>query len=240
MANNLICINKKLIQDLKGILPIYKDEKSKAATSIQNAWIESIHLDPLSGRLYVKGDRLHTILRMHSKADGQYFIEKTSKKHKIYNGNEIYIATDIIIGELNRRMVGANISKRSYLTYSEEILTTIRDTSEIRFKQEEIREIEEKLIKKLKGERIKQLRIKKDELTHKNLKRTSAEFAHIRQKSEHRMYAFSIHNGLIVNKETHALITQKNIHDENELLDLCMEMKWDITWYEIFLEKMEE
>lgn len=230
-------MKEKVINELKSILPFYEKGKNKTETSIVNAWIESICLDPLSGGLYVKAGRLHTILRLQTKADGQYFIDSIPEKKKISIDNEVYVATDEVIACLNRRMVGADLKKKKYLTYSEQILINIRDSDGVKLKQEEIRQIEEATIKQLKDKRIQHFNIKKDELTNAPLKKRSAEFSHIRKKSDYRIYACNIHNGLIVNKETHQIITSKNIHDEEELLSLCLKENWNTMWYDIYHEK---
>ncbi len=57
------------------------------------------------------------------------------------------------------------------------------------------------------------------------------------------MYNFmsdSIDNGLIVNKETHTLITAQGVNDENELLDLCKDNNWSIGWYDIYIENLSK
>ncbi len=46
-----------------------------------------------------------------------------------------------------------------------------------------------------------------------------------------------IDNGLLVNKETHRLITERGIQDEEELLALCQEQGWKTDWYGIYCSK---
>lgn len=227
-------IQEHIINNLKSILPRHKEGDNRTIASILNAWTESICLDPISGGLYVKVNRLHTILRLQTKADAQYLVESISDKKKIFIGEEVYVATSDVIYYLNERMIGADRRKKGYLTYSEKILKTIRDLPEIQLKQEEIRQLEEETIKHLKSKRIKHFKIKKDELTNEPLKKKTAEFSHIRKKSDYRIYACNIHNGLIVNQETHQVITGENIHDEDELLSLCIRLKWNTNWYETY------
>ena len=45
-----------------------------------------------------------------------------------------------------------------------------------------------------------------------------------------------IENGLIVNKETHKIITERGINEENELKLLCEEMGWDTNWYDDYIK----
>ena len=150
------------------------------------------------------------------------------------------IATAEIIRLLNQRMIGADLKKKEYLKYSEDILIAIRECADVQLSQEKIRQEEEKRIKQLKKQRIKQLNIKKDELTNKKLYLRTAEFSHIRKRSEYREYACSIYNGLIVNKEVHEYITKKNIHDEDELFDLCKQNNWNTVWYTEYIKRFPD
>lgn len=229
-------IKDTIVSDLKGRLPQFEKDNN-TATSIRNAWEKSIYLDNGSGALYVNVECLHTILRMQRKLDAHYLVERQlPARCKLEINDELYIATDEVMGILNRRMVGADPRKRSYIKYSEDLLITIREMPEVRLKQEDIRRLEEDLIKQLKKKRMKQLNITKDELTNKKLVKKTAEFSHIRKKSNYRMYACSIYNGLVVNKDIHDCITKENIQDEEELLELCLKMKWNTDWYKQYSE----
>ena len=228
-----------MIKDLKSRLPKYEKESS-AATAIMNAWENNIYLDNRSGVLYLGVDRLRDILRMHSKVDAHYLLEThISNKSKLEIEGKIYVSTDAIISVINKRMIGADLRKKSYLKYSEELLISTRELPEIKLKQEEIRQRENALIRQLKSKRIKELGVKLDELTNKKLKVSTAEFSHIRKKVDYPIYAYSIYNGLIVNKEVHKHITAQDIHDEHELLDLCIKMKWNTRWYEEYNKRFQ-
>jgi len=88
----------------------------------------------------------------------------------------------------------------------------------------------------LKKRRIKTYKIKFDELTGLPLDTKNSDFSHIRSFSLFPGLADNINNGLIVNKNTHKIITEKNINDEEELYDLCIEMNWQTNWYDEFKE----
>lgn len=91
--------------------------------------------------------------------------------------------------------------------------------------------------KKLKKKRIKKYKIELDELTKEKLDR-KCEFSHIRSCSMYKHLSDNIDNGLIINSETHQLITARGVNDEKELKDLCIEQKWCLDWYDIFLVNM--
>jgi len=90
----------------------------------------------------------------------------------------------------------------------------------------------------LKKKRINAYHIKNDELTNEPLKVRTAEFSHIRSVAMYKFISDSIDNGLIVNKETHKIITAEGVNDENELLSLCHSRNWSVDWYDIFVEKL--
>lgn len=79
----------------------------------------------------------------------------------------------------------------------------------------------------MKKIRIKKYKIDKDELTRETL-RSGNEFSHIRSCSMYKHLSDNMDNGLIVNKNTHKLITERGINDEEELRDLCMEQNWNL------------
>ena len=43
-----------------------------------------------------------------------------------------------------------------------------------------------------------------------------------------------IENGLIVNKETHDIITKENVQNEDDLYSLCIKNNWNINWYDYY------
>ena len=82
--------------------------------------------------------------------------------------------------------------------------------------------------------------IKEDELTGKNIDIRTCEFSHIRSVSMYQEYSDNIENGLIVNKETHDKITRKEINDEDELYDLCIDNGWNLQWYEKYKKHLNK
>lgn len=91
--------------------------------------------------------------------------------------------------------------------------------------------------KRLKKRRIKKYKIEKDELTREEL-RSGHEFSHIRSCAMYKHISDHIDNGLIVNKETHKLITERGINDEEGLRELCKEQNWNLDWYERYIRKI--
>lgn len=86
----------------------------------------------------------------------------------------------------------------------------------------------------MKKKRIKKYNIKIDELTGEKLIKKTAQFSHIRSYALFKEISDKIENGLIVNKEVHAVITKEGINDEEELLELCTKKGWNKDWYEKF------
>ena len=83
----------------------------------------------------------------------------------------------------------------------------------------------------MKSKRIKKYFIQKDELTGESLISNTAEFSHIRSVALHSDLQLEIENGLIVNKETHEIITKENVQNEDDLYSLCIKNNWDTSWH---------
>jgi hypothetical protein len=85
------------------------------------------------------------------------------------------------------------------------------------------------------------LSIDRDELTGFSLKRgLGSEFSHIISAAYDPELADQIWNGLVVNTETHKLITSKEITNQDDLLCLCEEEEWDTSWYDDFHNSLNE
>ena len=87
---------------------------------------------------------------------------------------------------------------------------------------------------KLKARRIKKYKIVIDELTGFSLKIRTAEFSHIRSVAIYPELQLELDNGLIVNKKTHEIITEKGIQNEDDLYNLCLEKSWNTKWYNYY------
>ena len=73
-----------------------------------------------------------------------------------------------------------------------------------------------------------------DELTGKKLDYQRSEFSHIRSVAVYPDLQLEIENGLIVNKETHDIITKENVQNEDDLYSLCIKNNWNINWYDYY------
>lgn len=112
----------------------------------------------------------------------------------------------------------------------------IRDSDTARTIRWEYYENVKFLKKKLKQTRIKNLKLEKDELTNFDLNKRHSEFSHIRAAQFHLHLADKYWNGLVVNKDTHEIITKRAINDEDQLFDLCIEYNWNTEWYSVFCQ----
>lgn len=237
MPNELVPIGTYFGESLRDRLPQGEAKQAKRTiTQIQNAWVKSMLLDEGFGGLYVSTEHLHTILRLSRKVDAHYLVQTMPDESKKIIGNQVYVATYEILKILDKRLQEVNLTTRSYVDYSQKLYGDIRDASEVRLKQEEIKVARKNIIKGLKAKRMKSLKIKKDELTGMPLQAKSAEFSHIRSQSMYPHLATDSRNGLIVNKETHELVTGGAIHNEDQLYELCMQNNWSITWYQTFIQ----
>lgn len=208
-------------------------------TEISNAWKNTSIID-YKGWIWVKKDKLHSILRT-TKNNIEYIFMQIPDECKTTFGNETYVrgyeVLKLIAKGIEENGTG---TKGVYLETSKQYYDAINtcDKAKLLRLENEIQLKEQR--KSLKKKRIKAYNIKLDELTKEPLKVRTAEFSHIRSVALHKVISNSIDNGLIVNKETHNIITSHNINDECELLNLCKQMNWTIDWYDVFIQNLSK
>lgn len=226
------------VKDLDILEPeVNKDAKSKVVKEISNAWKNTSIID-YKGWIWVKKDKLHSILRT-TKNNMEYIFMQIPDQYKATFGSETYVrgyeVLRLIAKSLEEDGTG---TKGIYLETSKKYYDSISSCDKAKLLRLEYDNQLKNQRKLLKKKRIKAYKVKYDELTKEPLKTRSAEFSHIRSVAIYKFISDSIDNGLIVNKETHNIITSHGINDEDELLGLCHEMDWCIDWYDVFRENL--
>lgn len=234
MKNNEIVPYSYPVSDISFIMPDKpKEASAKVIKELQNSYNKCCFLDEI-GQVWFEAEKLHSILRT-TKVNAKFYIDRISDESKLYFNNEVYILGYEIIKIIDKFIQGEATGKREiYLRFSEAIYKAIRDTPEAQVLRTRYQITLKEERKKLKNNRIKKYKIKKDELTDKILIKYSAEFSHIRSFAIFKDISDDIENGLIVNKATHAIITEEGINDEDELLILCQKKGWRTDWYNKF------
>ncbi|MGL4737245.1 MAG: hypothetical protein ACRCW2_07270 [Cellulosilyticaceae bacterium] len=237
MPNELVPITKCLRCQFRKFIPeAHPAQAKRTVTEIQNAWEKAMHIDERSGMLYISADKIHSILRVGSKANAQYIVQTIPNEVKQEIEGQVYIAAYEVMKLLEKRILEVGSTTRQNLVYCQRVYHTIRDLPEIELLQQKCRDMRRKIVKELKAKRIKKYKIKYDELTGEPLNKKTSEFSHIRSQFVYVALSTNIQNGLIVNKEVHDRITQNDIHDEGELYALCEKMGWNLSWYEPFVK----
>ncbi len=218
---------------------VNENAKSKVVKEISNAWKNTSKID-YRGWVWVKKDRLHSILRT-TKKNIDFIFMQIPDESKATFGNETYVrgyeVLKLIAKSLEENGAG---TKGVYLETSKKYYDSIATCDKaklLRLEYDHQLKAQRKLLKK---KRIKAYNIKNDELTQEPLKTRTSEFSHIRSVAMYNFMSDSIDNGLIVNKETHTLITAQGVNDENELLDLCKDNNWATDWYDIYIENLSK
>lgn len=205
----------------------YLNERTKVA--IKNAWDRCAIIDNF-GRVWVQSESVHTLLRT-SQSNAKYLIAGVPDQDKSRYNNKLLIRGTAICQLLDFNIQNArSLQRENYIRYSELFYKAIRDCSKARELRAEFYEHLNRIISRLKQERINNLGISYDELTGDNLNLQTCEFSHIRSVSLYPELAGLFENGLIVNKEIHSIITQNSINDESELEQLCMLKNWGVNW----------
>ena len=201
----------------------------KTAKSIYNAWIETAMIDNY-GAVWILPSRMAEILRT-SKGCAKYVIQKMSDNHKKGAAEGTYLRYSEVNKILNNTIMAAgSIKREQYAEYSESIGKSIRDSPTAKHQRATFYESLAGIKKQLKAKRINSLKIFKDELTRQPLLNCS-QFSHIRSCAVYPYTSSNVWNGLIVNKNTHKIITDSHVNDEDELRELCRDNKWNIGWY---------
>ena len=210
----------------------------KVQTELERAWQEGVLIDS-KGWMWIKVEKLHSILRT-TKKNARYFVACVPDSLKqSFDGQEYVRGYKVLehlaknIEENEKKKKGANLEA------SKQYYEAINTCPTVKLRRIEYDYTLNAARKGLKKKRRTKYKIKSDELTGKPLVVRTCEFSHIRSYALYKELADQIDNGLIVNKETHRLITERGINDEHELLALCQEQQWATDWYDTFRHKFD-
>ena len=196
-----------------------------------NSWIEGSLVDGV-GQVWIIEDFLANIWRTDS-STASFFVDTMSSSDKSNFNGDMCIKYSAVIYRLSEIIQSPTSHKRrEYLRVSEDIGRAVRDSSPVEIIRLRYREFIEETKKKLKYQRIKKYNLFLDELTGLPLDISSSEFHHIRRQSIAPAWISFIWNGLILNRDTHDIITMSNISDEYDLRDICIDKGWSIDWFE--------
>lgn len=201
---------------------------SRTVKAIKNAFDKAI-LDK-RGWIWIEEESIHSLLRVKTKADARYWMEKIPQGCVRSINNKEYIRGYTFIAIINKFIEEKGSNK--YLPYVNSCYNAINSADLVKLARLEYDSFLKEQKRKLKARRIKKYKIKVDELTGKEINSKTCEFSHIRSVAMYQEYSDSIENGLIVNKETHDAITMKVINDEEELYDFCIIKGWHLEWYD--------
>ena len=224
---------KSYIKDIRYEMPKKAEELNRRtikgiSNAVGNGIVDS------KGFIWFDCSTLHTILRVKTKNDAAYILEKIDNKYKVDYNSRTYVRWSSLLWIVGKRI--EENPKNEYLKLILSILDEISNSNDVKVLQDKAKELQQKNIKKLKKQRIKEFKIVKDELTNEKLDGESAEFSHIRSVTMYPEFSEFIWNGLIVNKKTHNIITSETVNDEEQLYSLCFRLGWNIQWYDKYKE----
>lgn len=211
----------------------------KVVNQIRKAWKEGSGADQY-GRIWVDARFLHTILRT-TKNNADKKARTAPQEDKRTIDGCLYIRGSRILEMMDRdRETATTAKKAANLGVSIDTYISMQESGDV----EKIRTISRENLKqersKLKKKRWAILEARGalfDELTGKPLVKRTCQFSHIRSYSLYPEVGTEVENGLLVNKETHSIITQNNVDNEQELKTLCEDKNWSLEWYEPFIKK---
>jgi hypothetical protein len=201
-------------------------------TTINNAIEQGAIIDK-NGILWVRTDKLYHVWRTDKPTARQIILDIPEGKFRRTFGGEEYIRSAEVMKWIFYRLESATGTKERYLKHTSYILQSVIEEPVIRVFRLEAALAWQSQKTLLRNARKKTYAINCDELTGTLLKRGS-EFSHIISAASDPELADQIWNGLVINRETHKFITEKEITNEDALLDLCAEERWSTSWYDDF------
>lgn len=214
------------------------------ANKILNGWDQNVLLEEDSGMLWASSEGLHVIFDTQRPQAKRYVaaVPAAYKRDFSYTDEHgasrtiTYVQAWHVAAHLGRMINDeANMPRRRRLEYSEAIYLGLRNSPEVTIlRVERLQVIEAR--GGLKNARIREFNLTADELTNANLAR-DAQFSHIVAVSVAPLFADRTWNGLVVNVDTHAVITAAGVMDHEGLLHLCKERGWNQDWYTPFVSQ---
>lgn len=217
-------------------LPSHVNQRHARRT--YNAWQSGTLVDG-TGAVWINAEQLSAIWRT-DKATADYFVDGILKKDKADFGDGLCVKYSAVIYRLNEFILGPiDHKRREYLRVSEQMGRSARDSDPAEVIRLRHSELISDTVRELKKKRMSVYGIMCDELTRQPLGFRTAEFHHIRRQSISIDLISMVWNGLIVDRSTHNIITQRGICDEHQLLALCHAMEWDTAWFDTYLQKLQ-
>lgn len=205
--------------------------------SIYTAWTSSAIIDQ-RGAVWVRTSKLHTILRT-TRVLARYYLDIIADEHKVKVRGEMYVKGSEVCRLIdNAVQSSSSLRREGYARYSDYLYREIRDSDKARLVRAEYYEYIRRYRSELKRTRIARFDVTTDELTGLPLYKTGTQFSHIRSVGAYLDMADKIWNGLVVNQQTHKIITNNDVNDEDQLLNLCIEYGWNTDWYSEFLNSL--
>lgn len=236
MSENQLSVFKKL-KNMIVPKPTYDwSEYDKGTiTKIHNALVKGGGVD-LTGCIWININDLPTLWRTTSKRT-EVILEQVDRSEIQEINNESYLYGPEAVKRLylEKNLPGASISRRKYLAIALDMYRQLDESDAVENRRNEFQNALVEAKASLKGERQKLVHTDVDELTGAPLK-VDAQFSHIRAFHVYPGLGLKRHNGLIVNPETHKVITKENVVNEKELLKLCIRKGWNTDWYDDYME----
>ncbi len=237
MLSDIILYKK--FSDLNIDFPEANETLSKnTVTRINNAIEEGAIVDK-SGVLWIRTDKLYDVWRTDKPTARQIVLQIPEGKFRRTFSDGEYVRSAEVTKWILYRLESATGTKEEYLKYTQKILQSVMEEPAVRIFKLEAALAWQSQKKLLKSARIKTYAINSDELTGESLKRgLGSDFSHIISAASDPELADRIWNGLIVNTETHKLITAREITNQEDLWCLCEEENWSTSWYDDFYNSL--
>jgi hypothetical protein len=223
--------------------------KKVSCTRIRNAWQKGTIVDKETGVVWIRLDKLANILCTTDPIARFIFggASTKDKQTRMIDEEELKSIECLSVDKVAKELVSiitkpGRMTQRARGQFSFDHLNAILKSPEISEIIAIHLEYVDSKLNSLKKSRIKMFNLTADELTGERLHASSqrSHFSHIRGKRTCVRLAIDIHNGLVVNDETHGIITKAGVEDEHELLKVCEIYSWNTSWYRPYVQRFKD
>lgn len=201
-----------------------KDEGKKTRELIK----QTGHVDPDTGKVFVDKKSLPHLLAT-DKAGVNKVYNELDNDDKLEDGERKLVSVPAVQKEISERITEPRDTIQiERLKDSEACLRTLRDAPEIVHARELLESKNRKDFPKVRNKLIKENNITHDECTGQPLQE-NPHAHHIERKADNPRKILDTNNIAIVNDDTHHVIHEENIHDEESLLKFSEENGGNLT-----------
>lgn len=207
--------------------------------AIRRAWDDHALVDA-TGQVWVGAEALHVILRT-TRRRALHFVRWVPGRDRVALEGSRYVRGWQVAQRIDRDLQAcARLIRSEYLEFSEQHYHGVRNDTEAKLLRLRHQESLRQLSRRLKAERVRGLGLTRDELTGRPLHERRSHFAHVLSRSVYPEYLDCTWNGVVVNDDTHELLSAADLVDHTDLARFCEERGLSTAWRGPFVHALRD